>query len=366
MHGGNLWALLEDPALSQERVLDFSANLNPLGPPEGLLSFLEEQLRWVDRYPEPTYQHLRQAIGAFHGVPPEVVLSGNGATDLIHLISRWQAAGHRDSIEGVVVSPTFGEYERAIVSDGGKVKHWGLQEQETIFVCPELSTRPLLKTGGMLLLCNPNNPTGTLWPEATLVQLLRQAEAEGVCVVVDESYLDWVVGPGLGSLVGRIAEFQNLVVLRSLTKSFSIPSLRLGYLVAAPETVQTLGRMQPSWSVNGLASAAGEWLLPQKAYLDQSREKMVLWREEFWRQLKEIPGVQPYVSQANFLLCRLSDSAWSVAHLAHRLRKEGFLIRVCDDLVGLKPGRFFRVAVRWPDENKRLVEMLERILSHGG
>lgn len=359
-HGGNLWAAAQKRGIPPEEIIDFSADLNPWAegwvPPD----LIQEAWRRARHYPDPVYRRFREAAAAWEGVEPESILPGNGTADLIHLISRW-----RKGARAFLPVPTFTEYARAVLSDGGTIASWPLPEERGFDgsgLPPVLERAP----ADLLFLCNPNNPTGRLWPREILRETLDLCEQKGIFWVADEAYLDLVAEEDRHSLVSQAGRRRNGVVLRSLTKVFGLPGLRIGYAVGHPETVKALEAIQPPWPVNTLAAEVGTWLMGTAVgKLAESRSLLESARTEMVRGLASVHSLRLFPSDANFLLGRLSgDSGLGVGEVADRLEGRGILIRRCDDFQGLEPDRFLRVAVRRPDDNHRLVELLREILGH--
>lgn len=347
-HGGNPWVLLEPSAGDPSGILDFSVDVNPLGPPPALGRLLAEAAPRAAWYPEPTYRELREAAARAEGVSPENVLPGNGTADLIHLLSRWKAGGRT----GVFV-PTFTEYERAAAADAGLVTPWVAAEADGF--APRF---PEEADAGLVFLCNPNNPTGVLWEKERLLGFVDRVERRGGVVVVDEAYMEFVEDRRRYSLAPLAARSRGLVVLRSLTKCFAIPGLRVGYLVGPEAVVRRLREIQPPWALNGPAVFVATRLLAQEALSSTARRLLGEWRFALTRGLERLPWLKVFPSSANFLLCRLLDPGFSARLLADRLAEKGILIRVCDDFTGLEQGRFIRIAVRRPEETKGLLEEL--------
>ncbi len=356
LHGGNPWAWSKLQGSPAQEILDFSVDLNPLGPPADLADLLQEGAGSLRRYPEPTYERFRKAVGRRLERDPAQILPGNGTSELIHLVSRAFARAR-----AAVVVPTFTEYERAVAADGGQTIPIPLREEEA-FAPPALKGGPDLSRIQLLFLCNPNNPTGTFWPKELIFPWIQAAQLVGAMVIVDEAYMDLTQEPAQGSLAREIERFPNLIILRSLTKTFAVPGLRAGYLVASALVCGRLGRLAPPWSMNALASWVMLNWLNDEEYLARSRRAIAIGRRQLEKGLKAFPQLAVFPSQANFLLIRLEDSSWSGPLLRERLLSRGILIRACDDFTGLAPGRFIRVAVRAEEENQRLLLGLRELL----
>ncbi len=354
-HGGNVWALSRARGIPPERILDFSADLNPWALNWVPTDVIQKAWAQVRHYPDPEYRCFRQAAADGEGVEPENILPGNGTADLIHLISRWRKGAHV-----LIPVPTFTEYARAVQADGGRVLRWTLPEEQE-FSGADFPSFFREETVDLLFLCNPNNPTGRLWPRETLLECLKLCEQKGTLLVVDEAYIDLAPDEQRFSLAPCTVRSKSLVVLRSLTKSFGLPGLRLGYAVGHPDLVESLKELQPPWPLNTLGAEIGAWLLQALLPLSESRQKLASDRLELQRSLENL-GLRVFPSDANFLLCKTNSS---VSHLAQALEEKGILIRCCDDFGGLEPDRFFRVAVRTPEENQRLLDVLREVLNRG-
>lgn len=357
-HGGNRWELADALGIGPEAVVDFSADLNPAGPPPGWEQVAARWLPHLAWYPDPAYRTLREGLSRLYGLDPACLLPGNGSAELMDLVSR--QLGCRTA--GVVV-PTFTEYERALGREEVRVLPWRLQEAERFsprYPDPTFS----LSAVEAIFLCHPNNPTGRLWPRALLLELAGACEAAGVTLVVDEATLDLVEDPPAHTMLPEVNRFRHLMVLRSLTKAFALPGLRLGCLAASPKTVDSIAGTQPPWSVNGLAASLGPYLSDQADYLDRSRAQVRVLRVCLEQALRSrVPDLALLPSAANFLLCRIQREDRSSSALAQALRRQGILIRCCDDFTGLTPGRYIRLAVRPQAEQDRLVTALEEFFA---
>lgn len=321
-------------------VLDFSASINPLGPPAGVLRALRRALASVAHYPDPGCTELRARLAALHGVNPGQVVVGNGSSELIHALPRALRARR-----AAIAEPTYTEYLRASLAAGSDVEHW-LAEGD------DFAVGPFDPRGADLVwLCNPNNPTGHLWPRPTI---LSWVEAFPPTVfAVDEAFLPFRGDEAAVSVVSAVERLPNLVALRSLTKLYALPGLRLGYAVASPELAGRLRDQLAPWSVNALAQAAGVAALDDADFLRRTRAWAETEGDFLNRRLADLTeNLRAVPSRAVFVLLRLHGI--SAARLTAALRERGILVRDASNFVGLD-GRYVRVALRSPGDNRRLV-----------
>jgi L-threonine-O-3-phosphate decarboxylase len=331
--------------------LDFSASVNPFGPPPGIFAAIQAQLEGLRTYPDPEYQQLRNALGEFCGVEPSWVLPGNGAAELLTWACRDLA---RSCPMTQVLTPSFKDYDRALRSFGASIQRLPLP---LIPAPPDLDLlfSPYPQDQG-LLLNNPHNPTGLLFSR----DFIRSRLEAGGLVVVDEAFMDFVVPEARQSVMEWVQDFKNLVVICSLTKFYSLPGLRLGYAVAHPDRLQRWQAWRDPWPVNHLAVAAGIAAVQEKAFQDQTLAWLQSARIQLWQGLQQLPGLTPWPSAANFLLVH-SQASVPPLQLA-LLQRFQILIRDCLSFPELGD-RFFRVAVRTEAENQRLLQALAVVLS---
>ncbi|MCY3024072.1 MAG: cobyric acid synthase [Planctomycetota bacterium] len=356
-HGGNLRQLAAAAGLPAAQLLDFSANLNPLGPPEWLRPAISSTVSSLVNYPDPENTALVAAVAARYGARADEVLAGNGSTELLYLLPPALEAGR-----AVIPVPCYSDYARAARLAGCPIVSVPLREADGFVldlsvVGARLRRKPRQRHT-LVFIGQPNNPTGRLCCTESLRDLAR--EHPETTFVVDEAFADFV--DGYESLTVRRPG--NVVVLLSLTKIFAIPGLRLGCAVASRDVVRRVQALQPPWSVNAIAQAVGVRALHDAGYLAGTRAFVREQRQSLQRALQALPGLTVYPSDANFLLARLDHKGLDAPALARRLLREGVAIRVCDNFEGLD-GRFFRVAVRNAAENERLCEALRRVLAAG-
>lgn len=366
-HGGNLLRAAARYGLPPEGYIDFSASLNPLGPPPGVIERLRAGLgAGAARYPDPDATAARAALAARLGVPREAVLVTNGGAEAIHLAVRASLAGAGTPAAGaalprlVLPAPTFSEYARAARAVGAPVVRVPLSPDDGFRIDPD-ALAAALRPGDLLFLANPNNPTGTLMSRADLERLVARAGATGATLAVDEAFLGFVAGGEALSLAARAAASSGVLVVGSLTKLYCLPGLRLGYAVATPERIAALAALQPAWSVNALAQDALLACLEQADFTARTPAVVEAERARLARALNTLPGLRAFPSRANYLLVDCRAAGRSAADLADALGRRGILIRDCGGFPGLDP-HYFRVAVRGPRETEALVAALRGAL----
>ncbi|MEQ8174720.1 MAG: threonine-phosphate decarboxylase CobD [Syntrophomonadaceae bacterium] len=350
-HGGNVWNASNEWGIALESLLDFSANINPLGPSPLAVKAIEKHLPLICHYPEPGARSLVKELARWLGVDVEQLVLGNGGSELIYLIARMFYKGRV-----LLLAPCFSEYGKGLIN--ALIEHFYLEEQES-FRLPVESICSRIERNDLIFIGNPNNPTGNLFEPDSLVEIVKQAARQDAVVVVDEAFLDFT-GQPLRSLRDRVLLHSNLIIVSSLTKIFAIPGLRLGYAVAAPGTAAAMERLLPSWRINSLALAAARASLSDLKYIEET-VATVRTEREFLEQKMPVLGFTVYPAAANFLLLKADEGKGITAgRLQQALGPRGILIRLCDNFVNLTPYHF-RIAVKTHSENMRLIKALEEV-----
>ena len=345
VHGGNLRRLAALAGRAPEQLLDFSANINPLGPPDWFSEVAATALLQSVHYPDPECAELIQAIAGRKGCRETETVAGNGSSELLFLLPRAVKARR-----AVIPVPAYLDYEAAAVATEVPVLKIAMAEECGFASRPELIA-PHLQPGDIVFLGHPANPSGAL-VEPAEIRALAAAHPE-VTVVVDEAFLDFVAGvPSFAA--DRPA---NVVVMMSFTKMFAIPGLRLGAAVADETVAERLRTLQARWSVNAIAQAVGVRALADEAFVCETQRWLGPARECLQRELEQIPGFKVFSGRANYLLVKIEDGAAGAQALTTAVLHAGIAIRPCGNYDGLDD-RFFRVAVRTEDENARLVAAL--------
>lgn len=354
-HGGNLRLLAQAAGCAPGDIVDFSASINPLGPPEWLRPVIASAISDLVHYPDPHCERFLAAAANRHGAPVEELLAGNGTSALLFALAR--AAAGIGYERAVIAVPSYADYRTACERAGMAIDTVPLLESDGFAVNPgTLSARlgsPDSKA--VVFLARPNNPTGLDIP-AELVRQLAHDHPE--CLfVADEAFGSFV--QGFESMMR--ARPANVVVLLSLTKMFAVPGLRLGLLAGSPEIVRAVHAQTAPWAVNTLAQAVGARAMTDGAFEERSRHTATLLRKELTLGLAALPGLTVYPGAANYLFCRM-DTPGVAALADHLLRKHRLAIRSCANFPGLD-ARYFRVAVRAEADNAQLLSAMAQVLT---
>lgn len=333
---------------SMEDILDFSANINPLGAPEWLRPLISRQIGSLVHYPDPQCIELRNAIAEKFAISPDEVIAGNGSTEILYLLPRVLHASR-----AIIPVPSYLDYATAAELGGMQVEKMPLmEEEEFVLNIPRLAQQ--LRGGEIVIVGRPNNPTGFFCNDNELRKLAL--DHPDTTFIVDESFINFI--DGAESLITNRPS--NVVVLFSLTKFYAIPGLRLGFAVADRRIIDELYKIMPPWSVNTIAQAVGTAAVKDTAYAAESRKFVLEERQWLQNELSKMPDLKIYPGSANFLFVKINSDK-SAPQLAQAMLNDGIAIRVCDNFAGLDE-RFFRVAVRTREENIRLCEALARSL----
>ena len=349
---GNIYQAAEHVGKRPEEILDFSSNVYPCPLSPGVKEEAARRVEEIRAYPDPGARELRRRAGQRFGVAPEAVLAGCGATEFIHAVPR---ALHVRRV--VVLAPCYHDYWRAVEQAGGDAE--GILTSEADEFVPDLSQVEARLSGvDMVILGNPNNPTGVAVP-ADAIRLLAN-RSPGVLFLVDETYTEFVPEAGGVTLMGKPLP-RNVIVLRSLSPFHAAPGLRLGFMIADPELCSRVQRIREPWRVGALAQAIGAALLADATDHAPIRERVIAERERMRDELSRMPGLRVFHSQANFLLVKITRPTLSAGELCERLLRQCVLVRNAAGFRGLD-GRFVRVSVRLPEENDLFLGAMHRAL----
>ncbi|MCW4015407.1 MAG: threonine-phosphate decarboxylase CobD [Candidatus Bathyarchaeota archaeon] len=356
-HGGNVWEISEKYDIPVDQLIDFSISTNPLGAPETALKTISEHLNLIKHYPDPNPEWLLKILAKSNGVNPNNVILGNGSTELIYLFNE---VFLEDGYEAVIPVPSFSEYKAAIERFGGNMTFLKCDSAKNFELNVKELEQSISKKTRIIFLCNPNSPTGVLYEKEDLLHIIRFAAKRNVLVFLDEDYIDFVDDAKRYSMAEYVNEYNNLFVLRSLTKFFGLAGVRIGFGIASPDLINVLNNVKMPWSVNSLAMFATAAAVNDVDFIKNSRLLVSKSRKEMIKLFKSIAWLKVHHSETNFLLIEVTQGKLTSTHIKEGLAKKGLLIRDCKDFDGLN-NRFFRVTVRRPEENKKLIDAIKSL-----
>ena len=358
-HGGD-WLTFAERYPEAPFAIDFSANINPLGPPAAVREQWPRLWPALTRYPDPRQRRLGAKLAAKHGIAAPHVLVTNGGAEAIDLLMR----ALRPRKVGVV-EPCFSEYRQAAERVGAHVVARFVSESTEGFVIPVSLVEQLLEEVDVLILGNPNNPTGVLWERHQLLALADRAARCRCHLLLDEAFLDFLPQEDRLTMIPAVSRYAHVSVVRSLTKMYAIPGLRLGYLVAGEALVARCRKLQTPWSVNGVAEHVGQMVLDDGDFVARTRQWLTQERRWFVGALREkladwLEPV-PMPGSVNYLLLKLRRSGWTDLKLQHRLAERGIFIRACRTFPGMGES-YVRIAVRLREENERFIAVMRQLM----
>lgn len=349
-HGGNVKRLAEKLGIGAEKLLDFSSNINPYGPPESVIRAAEQALNLINEYPEQQGESFIGAIAKAFGIGNENIVAGNGTIELIYVIPQVFKINR-----ALLITPSFTEYELSLYKAGADIVY------KESFTAKDAIR--LLKNGlshiDIAIIGNPNNPCGYCINKDDLIEAIDNNP--GCLWVIDEAFIDFARnGPEI-SLIYESVTRRNLIVLRSLTKIYSIAGLRLGYMVASVEVATKVRDEKYPWSVNSIALAAGIAAMNEGSFVEESVEKLTQEACRLCGEISTITGLTAYKPTANYVLIKIEDRM-SSAQLQEILLKRGIAIRDCSSYTGMDD-KHIRVAVKRPEDNDKLLDALRAVMT---
>jgi len=378
-HGGNIYKVFREKNLKE--ILDYSSNINPYGIPESLKKRITENLEILERYPDPDYVELREKLAHLNKVGMSDIVLGNGATEIIFLFMKVI-----NPKKILIVSPTFGEYERAVkavgtsrnsidlsCSDDNKnienkkieIEYFELKESDDFKLNIGNLKNELEKKYDLLIICNPNNPTGKFLKLAQTEEILKECNKYDTKLFIDEAFIEFLADRMKESIINTEENKKNLFVTRAFTKFFAIPGLRLGYgMYFDKELEQKISEKKEPWSVNNIAEMAGLTVLDDTEYIEKTLKWIVEEKIYMYEKLNEISGIKSYETEVNFITGKIDEKLFSeglnVKVLREKMLEQGILIRDASNFKFLDE-RFFRLAIKDRESNKRVIEVLREI-----
>ena len=371
IHGGNIFQFAHEQRIEPYEVVDFSANINPLGPSQRGLDALNAQLRYISHYPDATNDDVLNAIADTYGMDKHQIIVGNGAAELLYAICR--LPGYTGAF---VPAPGFSEYKEALEASKIPVRDIFYRPREDdnekpYFEVPYLALETFAaelkgQDGRIIVfLGNPNNPDGTLLDKdhiRTVASMLKDANS---LLVIDESFIDFVGNDPLQdnehSMRSLVNEFDNIIVVHSFTKFYAVPGLRIGAAFTNKTLITQLQQYIPSWSVNTLAQAYTKAALNDVDYIKRTKQELNEEIAFMYNAVDAIEGITVYPPSANFILFQVNQEGITANYINEELKKYNMIVRNCDSYVGLT-NHWVRIAIKDHDTNIKLVDKLTNIL----
>ena len=382
-HGGNIYKIFREKNIKE--ILDYSSNINPYGIPESLKKRITENLEILERYPDPDYVELREKLAHLNKVDVSNIILGNGATEIIFLFMEVI-----NPQKVLIVSPTFREYERAakaiervedssILGDSDKkeydeksfgkqkieIEYFELKENDDFKLNIDNLKNELAKKYDLLIICNPNNPTGKFLKLDKTEEILKECNKYNTKLFIDEAFIDFLKDGMKESIINTKENKQNLFVTRAFTKFFAMPGLRLGYGIYFDKKLEKrISEKKEPWSVNNIAEMAGLTVLDDTKYIEETLKWIAEEKTYVYEKLNEINGIKPYKTEVNFITVKIEDNfilkGLNVKILREKMLEQEILIRDASNFNFLDE-RFFRLAIKDRENNNRVIQTLKKI-----
>ena len=345
LHGGNIHEIARNKKI---KFIDFSANINPFGIPEKIKRDLFKQFHQIEHYPDIESFELRQQIANYWNINPENILVTNGSVEGLYLLMQMYAP------ENICLPvPSFAEYEKAARIIKSTVQKINMRERDNFILDFDA-----LKKADMLIVGNPNNPVGSYLLKKT--SLLKNLPFKNI--IVDEAFMDFEEKALQPSLIQTACKTDKITVLRTFTKFFCLPGLRIGYLVSHQKNIKKLRQKQLPWSVNYLAQTAARMILNDNGFIKKSIKTINEERNYLASQLQSINSIKIFPSVTNFLLIKILNKNITSKMLRNALLNKGIIIRDCSNFRGLN-NQYIRIAVKNRRENSKLVQAIKEVMS---
>ena len=356
-HGGDLDSIQQKYGIPKEQILDFSGNINPLGFPESVQNKLAENLHIISTYPDKHYTALRHAISQYTGAAMEHIVVGNGSSELISAFIKTINAR-----KTLIMGPAYSEYEREAQLCGSTFSYFPLKEEDNFQLDVEGLLDSLTQDVGLFIACNPNNPTGSIITTSQMEVILAHCKRNDIAVMIDETYIEFCDTMEEVCSIPLVEKYENLFIIRGISKFFAAPGLRLGYGISSnSHFLQKLKTVQDPWSVNSLAAFAGEYLFTDTEFMAKTKELISTEKKRMIQELSTWKNSKVYPSGSNFILIRLVSDHISAAEIFENLIVKRLLIRDASSFTFLDKS-YLRFCVLRPHSNTFLLSELKKLI----
>lgn len=344
-HGGDL---ISYEAFYDGELIDFSSNINPLALPRGLEQILVDNFKSLKAYPDIQYRNLKSSISSYLNCNEKNILVGNGA---VEIINNFTILANRV----LICIPSFSEYEKRAIINGKVVERIPYNNDFTIDI--ELIEKTI-KEGDLLILGNPNNPTGLRIDKNDLFKICRLVKKINGYLLLDEAFFEFCPKDYDSIELFKSDNYENIAIIRAATKFFALPGIRLGYGCTSTSIAERVKDIELPWSINSLADAAGQYIFLDKEYIEESKKYIEKERNYMEQELEKIPGILPYKTHTNYILIKLVN--WNEEYIFNFFLRKGIIIRKCSSFTGLSDG-YIRVAIKDRKNNERLIKIFQEL-----
>ena len=357
-HGSDLEKIEEIYHIPRNEITSFAANVNPIGISPKLRATLAEHIDDITGYPEREYTSLRKSIAEYVNADFNSIVVGNGSSELISLFIH-NLKPHK----ALILGPTYSEYEREVTLSGGTSRYYRLDEQNGFSVQLERLEKQLNEDVDLLIICNPNNPTSTAICRTDMRKILDICKEYGIYVLVDETYVEFAEDITSITSIPLTRYYNNIIVLRGISKFFAAPGLRLGYAVCGNrDLLKSVTSRQDPWSINTLAAVAGEIMFSDVDYIQETRDLVSSERTRLCKRLDQMKHVSYYDPKANFILLKITHDDITAQDVFEAAIQKKLMIRDCSDFPFLN-NKYFRFCIMLPEKNDELMDVIEALLA---
>jgi len=331
-------------------LIDFSSNINPLGPPNGLNKALIDSFQTLTAYPDIKYRKLKLSICKYLNCEKDNILVGNGAVEIINnfIIPAKSVT---------IMTPSFSEYEKRAIVHGKLVHRITYKEDFSI----DSDALKDIKEEDLLILGNPNNPSGLRIPKIELMKIYKIVKEAKAFLLLDEAFYEFCPEDYDSIQIFKEYNYESIGIIRAATKFFALPGIRLGYGCTSPEKVKEMEKIELPWSVNTLADAAGQFIFNDKEYINESKAYIEAERSFLLNELSKIKGVMPYQTNTDFILIKLLS--WNEEYVFNFFLKRGILIRKCSSFKVLNENHI-RIAIKDRESNLKLLDVFRKLVGN--
>lgn len=356
-HGGDLDAIERKYNIPKSQIMDFSGNINPLGFPQSVKNLLAENLDIISTYPDKNYTALRESIAQYTGAAAENITVGNGSTELIATFIQSVRAK-----KSIILGPAYSEYEHELRAIGSDFNYFALDEKNNFVVNLDNLLSHLTADIDLFVACNPNNPTGTALTTVEMEVLLEHCKNNKISVMVDETYIEFSDNLDAICSIPLTQKFDNLFVIRGVSKFFAAPGIRLGYGITSNTAFHDLlKKYQDPWSVNILASFAGEHLFKDTEFMLKTQQLISGERKKALSEFRTWKNIKAYDSSSNFILLKLLTTKITSAQIFEKLIESRILVRDASSFTFLD-NTYLRFCLLLPEQNALFINQLKKLV----